>query len=319
MMSIQGLDRSRLASPRGVHGQLGLASWFCILSRPHYSCFDALYRFVARLPEDVPQAVPAAVVAELCLFFALVPLLTAGLDRDWLPLLTACEAAPEFGFGASVCSMPKDAVAAVGRKAERRGDYIRLARHGADDDEPERDHIGEPHRLELTKDAFTDVLSLRAKRMEHSGVLELKGAALLLRWLLRSSRRFRKRIVMLIDAEAVLSAIAKGRAGSPAFRGTLCSINAHLLASNTLLRPVYIPSEDNPADAPSRGRRRRPVTRRVLKKPGCSKVDRRLRRGLHEETRTSLLVGELLRRNWPTPIRELKATLRARGDVWPFF
>ena len=49
-----------------------------------------------------------------------------------------------------------------------------------------------------------------------------------------------------------------------------------LLATNTLLRPVYVPSEDNPADAPSRGRRRRAVHRHVLKKPGFCKAERAL-------------------------------------------
>ena len=36
---------------------------------------------------------------------ALAALLPAHLDRQWLPLLTAMDAAPEFGFGASVCAM----------------------------------------------------------------------------------------------------------------------------------------------------------------------------------------------------------------------
>ena len=83
---------------------------------------------------------------------------------------------------------------------------------------------------------------------------------------------------MLIDAKAALCAIAKGRTNAPAFHQTLCSINALLLATDTLLRPVYVPSEDNPADAPSRGRRRRLVNRRVLQKPGFCKAERGLHR-----------------------------------------
>ena len=114
-----------------------------------------------------------------------------------------------------------------------------------------------------------------------------------LRWLLRSASRHGKRIVMLIDAKAALCAVAKGRTNTPAFHKTLCSIDALLLASNLLLRPVYIPSEDNPADAPSRGRRRRPIDRRVLKKPGFSKENRCMHR-LREE---ALLIDEVLRRN----------------------
>ena len=113
---------------------------------------------------------------------------------------------------------------------------------------------------------------------------------------------------MLVDAKAALCAVAKGRTNAPAFRPTLCSIDALLLATNTLLRPVYVPSEDNPADAPSRGRRRRPITRRVLKKPGFCKAER----GLHRLQQEALLVEELLRRDWPTPRAELKAAVKRR-------
>jgi hypothetical protein len=96
---------------------------------------------------------------------------------------------------------------------------------------------------------------------------------------MRSGHRHGKRVVMLIDAKAALCAVAKGRTTAPSFHRTLCSIDALLLASNTLLRPVYVPSEDNPADAPSSGRRRRPSERRVLKRPGYTKADRRPHRG----------------------------------------
>ena len=49
-------------------------------------------------------------------------------------------------------------------------------------------------------------------------------------------------------------------------------IGALLLATNTLLRPVYVPTEHNPADAPSRGKRRR--ARRVKQSSATSRVSR---------------------------------------------
>ena len=69
-------------------------------------------------------AVPPAVLGELVLFLALSALLPAALDREWLPLLSACDAAPEFGFCASVYPLAATEVARLGRKAERRGDYV---------------------------------------------------------------------------------------------------------------------------------------------------------------------------------------------------
>ncbi len=207
---------------------------------------------MTRLPENEVQDVPTSVICELSLFVSLAPLLTAVLDRQWLPLVTACDAAPEYGFGASVCRVAAEVMAEIGRKAERRGDYVRLARDGTADDESERPRLGRPHRLNLNKASFRDVLSIKAEKVEHSGVMELKGVKLLFRWLLRSAKHFHRRIVMLIDAKAALCALAKGRTGAPSFRPTLCSINAHVLASDSLLRPVCVPSEGNPADAPQK-------------------------------------------------------------------
>ena len=146
-----------------MHSILGIDQWFCLLSQPHFSCFRETYSFVSREPGDVPVKVPLAVRDELMLFCALAPLLSADLSRDWLPLVTATDAAPEFGFGTSVCQLPTAEVAAIGRKAERRGDYVRLERAGGPDDEPERPRLGKSHRLRLRKEDFTDVLSLRLR------------------------------------------------------------------------------------------------------------------------------------------------------------
>ena len=128
------------------------------------------------------------------------------------------------------------------------------------------------------------MLSIRAARREHSGILEFKGVLLGLRWLLRSSSRFGCRLLFLIDAKAALCAVAKGRTGSPVFNSTLCSIMALLLATGCLIRPLYIPSEDNPADHPSRGKRRRPISRKVLKKKALTKPEQRLGR-IHADLR----------------------------------
>ena len=103
---------------------------------------------------------------------------------------------------------------------------------------------------------------------------------LLLRWWLRSTKRHGKRVLALIDAKAILFAVAKGRTSSRTLRPILRSIGAHVLGGNLLVYPLYVPSEDNPADAPSRNiKRRRGVPRfeaqRVRKRhvksrcPGC--------------------------------------------------
>ena len=75
--------------------------------------------------------------------------------------------------------------------------------------------------------------------------------------LLRKAARFHHRFPALIDAKAVLGAASKGRTSAPAVRGVVRHIGALLRASNGLPRLVYVPTEHNPADGPSRGNRRR--------------------------------------------------------------
>ena len=62
-------------------------------------------------------------------------------------------------------------------------------------------------------------------------------------------------MLVLIDAKAVLAAAAKGRSGAAGFKSILRSIAALSLAGGILIYPLYVPSEDNPGDAPSRGLR----------------------------------------------------------------
>ena len=243
------------------------------------------------------------------LFAALAPLLTAGMDRDWLPLVVATDAAPEYGFGTSVCPLSRDRVADLGRKAERRGDYIRLSRLGEEDDEPERPRLGRPHRLQLAKSDFRDVLCLKATRAEHASIMELKRSAA---FAPKAPTLHLATSPQVCHADRCKGCPVRcrqrtdGRPGVPS--NPLLHRRLAFGATDTLLRPVYIPSEDNPADAPSRGRRRRPMARRVLKKPAFSKPERRLHR-LQQE---ALLVEELLRRNRPTPQAELKAAVARR-------
>ena len=97
--AVAELQRTGRASPRGVNSLLGVAQWFCILSRPHFSCFDAVYEFVRRTPENDPQTVPRKVLDELLLFAGLAPLLSAELDRQWCTTVVATDAAPEYAWG----------------------------------------------------------------------------------------------------------------------------------------------------------------------------------------------------------------------------
>ncbi len=188
IFGIWGLDGVESATPGVLASLVGVCQWFALLNRPFFSIFDKVFAFARREPQDVATLLPVGTKAELSLFTALVPLLVAELARDYAPIIAASDAAPEFGFGVSVASADDRTLRDLGRLAERRGDYVRLDRAGDPDAEPEKPRLGTAHRLALRRCDFEAVLSLRAKRIEHSGVLEVNGALILLKWLSRSTR-----------------------------------------------------------------------------------------------------------------------------------
>ena len=58
---------------------------------------------------------------------------------------------------------------------------------------------------------------------------------------------------LLIDSKVVVGAMAKGRSGSPQLNGFLRRVAALCFSGGLSLSVVYIPTEFNPADFPSRG------------------------------------------------------------------
>ena len=201
---------------------------------------------------------------EAALFVALTPLLEADLSRPWQTTLVATDASVAYGFGVSEAHADPDLVREIGRFGEQPGRLIRLHRDGGVSDEPERFRKHTALTIPLSKAAFRTVISSKRRWAAHSSTLETCGVVLGLRWLLRSTARHAKRTTFLIDAQAVLGAIAKGRSSSGAIKRDVRHAAALILAGDIWLRTAYIPSEDNPADEPSRGivrlfRRRRHV------------------------------------------------------------
>ncbi len=265
---------------------MGTCQWFALLARPFFAIFRHVYAFTRTEPLDVAIQIPSSVPAELCLFSALAPLLVADLARDYVPSIVASDAAPEFGFGVASAPATQDLLQELGRLAEHRGDYISLAEHRGDlEAEAEKPRLGKAHRLALRRCDFSHILSVRARREEHSGVLELNAALLLYKWLARAPRHHGKRVLTLLDAKAIIGGIQKGRSSSRSLGRLLQRLGAYLLACNFLPRLLYVPSEDMPADAPSRGVRKRPQCRRVLKPRGFAKIDRKMHRAFQQHER----------------------------------
>ena len=77
----------------------------------------------------------------------------------------------------------------------------------------------------------------------------------------------RKRLLFLLDARAVLGAFAKGRSSAPSLFRAVRQAAALQLAGDLVVRWVYITSESNLADAPSRGLHKERVSHRKCISP----------------------------------------------------
>ena len=109
-----------------------------------------MYGFAREGPASERRVVPTQVRSELGLVFAFALLFEADLRREWAPMLTTTDASVEYGFGASVADVPVFIAMSVRRKAEKRGNYIRLSRGGAGD-EPGRPRLGNLQTLQLPR------------------------------------------------------------------------------------------------------------------------------------------------------------------------
>jgi hypothetical protein len=148
---------------------------------------------------------------------------------------------------------------------------------------------GSCHYLPLQKTDFKTIFSIKANRVEHAGTLEAHGVLLALKRLLRNPRHHSHRGLMLVDAQAVMYALRKGRSSAPTLRRNLRKIAAMELIGDVRLKFGYIPTDSNPADRPSRGLSR--PFYRARRKP--SKVETRLPQKLKRHLRTcNLLFGE---------------------------
>ena len=189
----------------------------------------------------------------------LAALAAVDMERPGLPLIAACDAAQAYGFGVAVRACDVGAATELACQATQLDRYLHL--DGVTEGFVHKEAYGTPVVLPFDIASFTPVLSLKAKHKEHSGAMEAQGVVLLAQWAARSAERHGARLVAAIDAQAVLGAVKKGRSSKPTFKRQITRLAATCLAADLQLLTVWVPSAHNPADAPSRGKRRRPDIR----------------------------------------------------------
>ena len=145
-------------------------------------------------------------------------------------------------------------------------------------DKPRARSLGDPNLTPFKTNDFGTIFSYRMTDDQRINLREARTIVFYLQWLLRAVGRRSKRVILFVDSKVAVGAMQKGRSGSAALNALVRKAHCLCMAGGLRLHIVFIPTEHNPADFPSRGEAipgRRRVRRR---RRGRSVVARRSRR-----------------------------------------
>ena len=168
-----------------------------------------------------------------------------------LALLGATDASTVFGLGATVAPLSVEKLRMLPRLSAKSGEHATIT-DGPNLDE--RSHrLGPRHDIGIPLSNFEVVICVRVEDPEHINVEEAKGLMTYVEWVLRSKDRFGQRLVALLDSRVVIGAVTKGRSSSWRLNRVIRRLAAHCFLGGLILHLIFIPTEHNPGDHPSRG------------------------------------------------------------------
>lgn len=251
---------------REIAGLLGIIQWNDLLARPLLSVLSAVYTYSADDGSSDRRRLDDDALSEIAVASALFPLWGADLRRPWLDVIPASDASPAFGFGMAWAKSSPQEVRRIAARCAGGPHHVRVCR--GLDSPAEVPRAGREVRLRQRERDFVTVFSVKADLITHAGALEATAAAMSLERLARCRRYHSSRGILLVDAQVVAHALAKGRSSAPTLIRQVRRAAAVQLAADFRFMFPYIASEDNPADKPSRGLR--------LRSKGTGKVRRKL-------------------------------------------
>ena len=169
-------------------------------------------------------------------------------------------------MGGCIARVPCETCVELAGVSERDGEYVTIA---GIEPRTRSSSLGTPHHLDLSTDAFATIFSIRCHDSEHINLREGRALIHYLKWVLRSRDRHGHRIVLLVDSRVVVGGFSKGRSGSPSLNALIRQAAVLCMAGGLVLHQIYVPTEFNLADYPSRGTLipRRPP--RAAREPRC--------------------------------------------------
>ena len=268
------------ASGQQLEQLLGHMTFISLGRRETLSIFGEIYTFIRR---HYRQVVPLwkSVRRELEVWDGLSPLILQNLRSAWGRQICSVDAS-EWGLGVCVAEIEDGVASSLSRYNERwrfRAGRANRARAFVEeearsklqwyavDEEPVGKVEGGDFQsvpFEVVDREWTVVGRHRWKYLETMPVYEARSTLHAVRHLLRNSENFGKRHVVLSDSMTAILAYSKGRAHTHRLRRVAQQTSAYVLASGSNVYVRWVPSEWNPADHPSRGRRSASIPQKHL-------------------------------------------------------
>jgi hypothetical protein len=247
---VTGISLSRL---------LGHWTWVLLLRRPALAALQHAYRYCETARWRRFTLWPC-VRRELATLLSLLPLLTANLAAPCFHRAFASDASEEAAGVVSTALTPELQHSLWPLCSARRhatAQCLLAAADRAPADRPRPMVPTPPPGLDTYYSAVRAApwrvdISHRWAAAEHINALELRGALLACHRALSYPSSHSSRVFLLLDSAVAYFTLWKGRSSSPALLRIARKISALLLCSGVSLQLGWLPSELNPADAPSR-------------------------------------------------------------------
>lgn len=259
---------------------IGSWCWIMLLNRSSLSSLRHVWRYI-RIAGHKQFTLWKCIRKELMVLLGLVPLLYVDLQMDWHSKMLATDAS-NLGAGVVTSDATDTILSRVWPLHYGQQQYIN-AEAGTGWCNPMykrtsmyqnrfrcQYHLTQPafHRLPvlsnpksfeklLRQQSWSIVISHRWKHPVSTStaghINHLEGTSLLLalRWLASRRDGMHHRVMTFMDSSVLFYSVLKGRSSSSLYP-KIRSIAAHLLALHVQLFPVWLPSQWNPADEPSR-------------------------------------------------------------------
>lgn len=241
------------ASKKAMQKLVGLFVHPFMHRRECMSVFHHTYLFIERMPERGTRRLPHFIRDELLCAALLLPFAHASIRAPVSVQLAATDASSKRGGRASTLTT-KSFARTLYRHAETKGEHVRLD-HVATELPIPTEMMQAPKPLvdSLQKHHWTASQSMQFDRAQHINILELEMVKQEIKSRANSGRGF-PRVVNLCDSRVVVGCFGKGRSSSKNLNHKLRSCVPWLLASDLQLVNIWVPTDKNPSDYPSRDR-----------------------------------------------------------------